>query len=110
MPTVVDVAEVKLGNLTFYGVFTGWGNLCVCDAWILEESDVEMLIGKEDYRRLWDAHTSGTIGEFCGVFLTRDRKKAEQVAQLIRERRPEGFCLGCLRNEHRRRVNHADGD
>jgi len=42
-------------------------------------------------------------GEFSGVFLTREKEKAEKIAQLIRERHPEGFCLGCLRNEHKRK-------
>lgn len=100
MVTVVDVVEVRIGasENPFYGIFAGWGNIAICDAWVLEESDIELLLGKEVYESLWDADVHGIAGEFSGVFLTRKREKAEKIAQLIRERYPEGFCLGCLRN------------
>ena len=105
LTTIVDVVEVKIGasEKPFYGVFVGWGNIAICDAWILEESDVELLVGKEAYKELWDSNVYGVAGEFSGVFLTREKEKAEKIAQLIRERHPEGFCLGCLRNEHKRK-------
>ena len=103
--TVVDVVEVRIGDgkEAFYGVFVGWGNFAICDAWILEESDVELLLGREAYKDLWEPNVYGVAGEFSGVFLTREKEKAEKIAQLIRERHPEGFCLGCLRNEHKRK-------
>jgi len=97
MDTIVDVVEVKLGDRTFYGIFTGWGNVCICDAWIMEESDIELLLGEETYRSLWSPNVHGIAGDFVGVFLTEDREKAEKIASLIRERYPQGFCLGCER-------------
>ena len=105
MITVVDVVEVRIGSgeKPFYGVFAGWGNIAICDAWILEESDIKLLLGNEVYEDLWDSNVHGIAGEFSGVFLTRKKEKAEKIAQLIRERYPEGFCLGCLRNKHERR-------
>ena len=105
MITVVDVVEVRIGlsEKPFYGVFAGWGNIAICDAWILEESDIKLLLGNEVYEDLWDSNVFGIAGEFSGVFLTRKKEKAKKIAQLILERYPEGFCLGCLRNKHERR-------
>ena len=79
------------------------GGFAICDAWFLEESDVKMLLGEKTYEELWEPNVHGIAGEFSGVFLTRKREKAEKIAQLIREKHPEGFCLGCLRNIRKRK-------
>ena len=106
MITIVDVVEVRIGKseTPFYGVFAGWGNIAICDAWILEESDIELLLGRETYESLWEPNVHGIAGEFSGVFLTRKKEKAEKVAHLIREKYPEGFCLGCIRKMHKRNL------
>jgi hypothetical protein len=81
---------VEIPSLGAYALLVGMGNLCVCGGWFLECSDLEAL-GIEE-----DGLIEGALLA-DGVLLFKDRAPLERIAELIQQRYPNGFCLGCLR-------------
>jgi len=76
-----------------YGLFIGMGNIAICDGWMLENKDLELFdISEEEVKDQLLAD---------GLVLFKDPKPLEQIAKKIMEKYPNGFCLGCLRREHK---------
>jgi hypothetical protein len=91
---------VEIPALRAYALFVGMGNLCVCDGWFLERGDLQKL-GIEE-----DGLIEGALLT-DGVLLFEDRAPLERIAELIRQRYPNGFCLGCLRKSAKTPANPA---
>jgi hypothetical protein len=87
---------VWIPSFKAYGLFVGMGNLCICDGWFLELSDL----------KLFDIDDEGLIEERLfadGVLLFKSREPLEKIADMIEKKYPNGFCLGCLRSLWRSR-------
>jgi hypothetical protein len=101
MATYIGVVEVSLGpGEKFYGLIVGFGGLCMCDGWILELSDLDVLgiAEDEEVEKLLEKRVFSD-----GVLLFEDREPLEVIAKKIMEKHPEGFCLGCERIRYRAR-------
>jgi len=81
---------VEIPSLGAYALFVGIGNLCVCDGWFLEHGDLQKL-GIEEHGLIEGALLAD------GVLLFKDKAPLERIAELIRQKYPNGFCLGCLK-------------
>jgi len=102
MTTYIGIVEVDgIGTSKLYGLVLGFGNLCICDAWILELTDLEVLGIAED------EEVKKVVGERAfsdGVLLFKERGPLEVIAKKIMEKHPKGFCLGCERAKYRARL------
>jgi hypothetical protein len=92
---------IEIPSLEAYALFVGMGSLGICDGWFLERSDLEVLGIRED------GLIEGTLLA-DGVLLFKDKAPLERIAELIQQRHPDGFCLGCLRKSTKARPTPAN--
>jgi len=82
---------VSIPEFEAYGLFVGMGNLCICDGWLLELSDLELFDIKDD-----ELIKDRLFAD--GILIFKNKEPLEKIQELITNKQPDGFCLGCLRN------------
>jgi hypothetical protein len=94
---ITDPANNELG----YAILVGMGNLCVCDAWFLELSDLDALEVREEVEKVVDLNQRYYSD---GVLMFKDKEPLKKIMDIIAEKHPHGFCLGCVRAEYRSKI------
>ena len=65
------------------------GNIAICDGWLLENRDLELFDISEE--EVGDQLLSD------GLVLFKDPKPLEEIAEKIKKKYLNEFCLGCLK-------------